>query len=367
MLLDELDPGTAPAAPSPGAVRDEIRRRTPSLYTTPPLEEVYQRQRDLLVLQDVLSLAEPPTLPGRLSRFKAAIKIKLARGLYWLFAQQNEFNEAVAVHASESTRVLATLDTNVVELFASLETLRREVERMAERPGGRDARPARPDAEPCGWGAGGDPLAECDVLTRSECSPGTRDNASSRQRVYLCYLRDAGKVVDLACGRGELVELLEQEGTPAWGVESDPDLAEDCRQRNLPVTRANAAEYLDELPDGSLGGVFLGRAIEQLTAAEISGLLRRCRAKLRPGGVVVAEAINPACPEAVAGLSADPARARLLPPNQLRFSLEAEGFATAQFVVSGPVGPDLPPAARGRAGLPPGCSGYHHYAVVGRA
>ena len=40
-----------------------------------------------------------------------------------------------------------------------------------------------------------------------------------------------GPVIDLGCGRGELVELLKQADIPAKGVDSNAPVVADCRER----------------------------------------------------------------------------------------------------------------------------------------
>jgi O-antigen chain-terminating methyltransferase len=359
--------------PSLEAARAEVRRRVSAVYAAPPFEDVYRSEGDLLAWHDVLALAQPPTVPGRLSRFKAAFKIKLARALHWLFLRQVKFNHAVAVHACESARVASALDGNVLELFTAVKTLQRDVDALQERLRRSDARVAELETAVTimrlrnerATLAAGKPAA-VDAFALHDHLQGPRGDAMQRLRVYVEYFAHAGKVLDLACGRGELVELLEAEGVAVCGVDSDADMADYCQSRGLPVTREEPVAYLDEQPDGSLGGVFLGRSVERLVPTALVGLLRLCRSKLRPGGVIVVEAVNPTCPEALARFSEDPARLRPLPPDLLCFLLQSEGIRVAETVVSGPAAANLPPAARRREGMPPQAADYHTYAVVGR-
>jgi SAM-dependent methyltransferase len=367
----------APAIPSREAVHKEVRRRVSAVYTAPPFGDVYRSEGDLLAWHDVLAIAQPPRIPGQMSRLKSAIKVKLARSLHWLFQRQVKFNRAVALHACESARVAAALDGNVLELFTTIKALERQVERLTERQRRSDAlvaelqanltvmrcRVAR--AKPPSDAASTLPN-DVDEFALQNRLQGPREDVIGRLRAYLDHFRDAGKILDLCCGRGELVELLESEGIPVRGVDADPDMAEYCRERGLPVDQANAAEYLDEQVDGSPGGIFFGRSVERLTPAALVGLLRRCRTKLRTGGLLIVEALNPACPEALATFSADPARNRPLAANLLRFLLESEGFAVVETIVSGPVAEDLPPLARSIDGTPPCSAKYSTYAIVGR-
>jgi 2-polyprenyl-3-methyl-5-hydroxy-6-metoxy-1,4-benzoquinol methylase len=367
----------APAArrtlPSPEAIHAEVRRRVSAVYAAPPFEDVFRCEGDLLAWHDVLALAQPPTVPGRLSRLKAAFKIKLARALHWLFLRQVKFNHAVAVHACESARVAAALDGNVLELFTAVKALQRDVDALQERLRRSDARVAELEAavtimrlrnERATPAA--DKPAAVDAFALHDHLQGPRGDVMQRLRVYLDYFADAGKVLDIACGRGELIELLEAEGVPACGVDADVDMVDYCQSRGLPVTRAEAADYLNEQPDGSLGGVFLGRSVERMVPAVLVGLLRLCRSKVRPGGVIVVEAVNPTCPEALATFSEDSSRLRPLPPDLLCFLLQSEGITVTETLVNGPAEADWPPVARCREGLPPQAAGYRTYAVMGR-
>jgi SAM-dependent methyltransferase len=370
-MLQQLEHEAPPQTqPSAEAVRAEVRRRVPAVYSAPPFGDVYRAEGDLLAYYDILSLT-PPVVPGLSSRLKAAFKVKLGRALHWLFEGQVKFNHKVALHACEAARVTSALDGNVLELFTTLKSLHGDVDRLAEQVRRSDARVAELESELAAlrirFSRLSPPPAGVDAFALQNRLQGPREGVMSRLRTYLEYFHDAGKVLDLCCGRGELVELLEAEGVPVWGVDPDPDMADYCRERGLPVGRSDAAEYLDEQADGSLGGVFLGGATERLAPVALVGLLRRCRAKLRAGGVLVVEAVNPTCPEALANFSGDPSRNRPFPPDLLRFLLQSEGFAVGETIVSGPAADDLPPVARSREGIPARASGYHTYAIVGRA
>jgi 2-polyprenyl-3-methyl-5-hydroxy-6-metoxy-1,4-benzoquinol methylase len=105
-----------------------------------------------------------------------------------------------------------------------------------------------------------------------------------------------GPVLDLGCGRGELVELLMVRGVPVRGVEVDPELVEFCRSIFLDVRLADAASALAEEPDGSLGGVTLIQVVEHLTPQQLVDLIPQIARKTRPGGIVVAETVNATSP-----------------------------------------------------------------------
>ena len=368
----------AQVSPSLESVHTEVRRRVGAIYTAPPFDDAYRTEGELLAWHDVLTPARPPQLPGRVSQLKAALKVKLARALHWLFQRQVKFNRSVALHACESARVAAALDSNVLELFTALKSLQAEVDRLTDQQRRAAARIAELEANlavqrlrqgRAAPPAGAKPAAateKLDDFALQNRLRGPREGVVSRLRAYVEYFRDAGKVLDLFCGRGELVELLESEGIPARGVDPDEDMADYCRDQGLPVDRADAAAYLDEQVDGSLGGVFLGRSVERQAPTELVALLRRCRGKLREGGVVIVEAVNPTCPEAMVEFSVDPERIRPLPPELLRFLLESAAITPVDTIVSGPLTAKLPPVAQAREGLPPRSIEYTTYAIVGR-
>jgi len=68
---------------------------------------------------------------------------------------------------------------------------------------------------------------------------GTREDIKKRQSVYLPYLEEAGlgdensPVLDVACGRGEWLELLKEKGFKARGVDVNALLVEECVQKHL--------------------------------------------------------------------------------------------------------------------------------------
>ena len=53
--------------------------------------------------------------------------------------------------------------------------------------------------------------------------------------------------------------------------------------------------YLSSLPDGSLGGLFAAQVVEHLEPAYLLSFLELAFHKLRPGGRLVLETLNPSC------------------------------------------------------------------------
>ena len=71
-----------------------------------------------------------------------------------------------------------------------------------------------------------------------------------RQQQYVELFRDKTRVVDLGCGRGELIEMLKAEGVYAYGVEIDPDFVSLLEEKGIEVVAEDAVAHLSELEPG---------------------------------------------------------------------------------------------------------------------
>ena len=159
---------------------------------------------------------------------------------------------------------------------------------------------------------------------------GSTESVRERQRPYVEDFRDAAPVLDLGCGRGEFLGLLREAGIEGRGVDLDPDMVAYARGEGLDVKQADAAEYLERLEDGSLGGIFAAQLVEHLPAPALVRLLELAAAKLRPGGVLVAETINPLSPLALRNYFADLTHAQPLVPETLELLARQAGFASVE-------------------------------------
>lgn len=149
----------------------------------------------------------------------------------------------------------------------------------------------------------------------------------ARQQAYLADFRDAAPVLDVGCGRGEFLELLRDAGIAATGVDADADMAAFGQGAGLDVVQADALAHLASLPDGSLGGIFASQVVEHLPPAVLFGLLELAVRKLRPGGLLVAETINPLSPLALRNYFADLTHAQPVVPETLELLARQAGFA----------------------------------------
>jgi SAM-dependent methyltransferase len=159
---------------------------------------------------------------------------------------------------------------------------------------------------------------------------GSTEEIRTRQQPYLELLRDAAPVLDLGCGRGELLALLREAGVEARGVDADADMVAYARGEGLDVEQADLVAYLESLGEGSLGGIFMGQVVEHLPPPVLLRTLELAAAKLRPDGLLVAETINPLSPLALRSYFADLTHAQPLVPETLELLARQAGFAATE-------------------------------------
>lgn len=159
---------------------------------------------------------------------------------------------------------------------------------------------------------------------------GSEDFIRGRQQRYLPILGQRSPVLDFGCGRGELLDLLREAGITYTGVDSDPGMVARCRAKGHPdVFVDDGLDYLERVPNGTLGAIFAAQVIEHLNAEQLRRLLALARVKLVPDGRFIAETVNPHSPPALKAFWVDLThRAPIFPEVALELCREA-GFASA--------------------------------------
>ncbi len=229
------------------------------------------------------------------------------------------------------------------ELQEELRVLRQRVAAQAKAgevsvAGGGAAHETRP-------GAAAGPVVDYFQFERS--FRGTEEEIRARQSFYIPFFQGKKNVLDIACGRGEFLELMRELHVPARGVDLDVDMAGRCREKDLDVVRADVFAHLAEIPDDSLDGIFSAQFVEHLPAEAYAGLIAQSARKLAPGGVLAIETPNPECLAIFSQtFFLDPTHVRPIPHSQLRFLFAEAGLTniTAHFLsAAGATLPLIPP------------------------
>jgi O-antigen chain-terminating methyltransferase len=182
-----------------------------------------------------------------------------------------------------------------------------------------------------------------------EAFRGPRDVVKERLRGYLADIAavdSALPVLDVGCGRGELLELLAEAGATAYGVETNPYFVETGCQRGLDVRLAGAIEHLEGVKEHSLRAVSAIQVAESLGIDELIAMLDLAVRAIEPGGLVIVETPNPE--NLVVGASSfylDPRHRQPIPPELLAFVVGSRGFTDVEVRFLEPPDPPVPGSA----------------------
>jgi demethylmenaquinone methyltransferase/2-methoxy-6-polyprenyl-1,4-benzoquinol methylase len=102
------------------------------------------------------------------------------------------------------------------------------------------------------------------------------------------------EVLEIGCGTGAVTQRLLKRGAGVTALDQNPDMLEQARRRlgepssgEVTWLERTAAE-IDALPAGAFDAVVLSLSLSEMSGAERRYVLAQARARLRPGGRVVA-------------------------------------------------------------------------------
>jgi O-antigen chain-terminating methyltransferase len=162
---------------------------------------------------------------------------------------------------------------------------------------------------------------------------GSRAEIKRRLEAYLPSIKNsrAGStkrpVLDLGCGRGEWLELLQEQTLVCRGVDANAAMHAQCVERGLEVVHADVLDYLRDLPDASFGAVTGFHIIEHLPLDSLLELISQTRRVLTPAGVAIFE--SPNCKNLVVGACnfyIDPTHRNPVFPETAELMLALQGF-----------------------------------------
>jgi len=159
---------------------------------------------------------------------------------------------------------------------------------------------------------------------------GSEERIRALQEPYLEIIGDRRPVLDVGCGRGEFLDLLRDHEIPAIGVDTDAGMIARCRAKGHErVEQADAVEYLDGVEEGSLGAVFSAQVVEHIPYPGLERLLSASLRALQPGGLFIAETVNPHAPDALKGFWLDPTHEHPLFPEVMLVLCRSAGYESA--------------------------------------
>ena len=172
---------------------------------------------------------------------------------------------------------------------------------------------------------------------------GTREDISDRLKVYLPLIEKANvgtpdaPILDVGCGRGEWLELLKESGYISRGLDINRVMVEQCQARGLEAIEADIINYLQSLPENSLGAITGFHIIEHLPFKTLMRLFSETVRVLKPQGLVIFETPNP--DNVLVGSNTfylDPTHINPLPSATVKFMAEMFGLYNTQVITLHP-------------------------------
>jgi O-antigen chain-terminating methyltransferase len=319
-------------AVSDGAFPDRRLREQFELVVTPVLE---RQQRFNSAIVDHLNRNVEA---DRQTRRATAELIDATRrhldGIEAFHSRLIQFLQQITPYIDTKARALGGSDLREQIGLANERTLalKREIERL-QSDGPRPAGGSAPAAVPAS--------ADRDAfkyLGFEDRFRGPREEVRRRLADYVPLFTGASEVLDVGCGRGELLELFRDAGISARGIDTNERMVSVCVERGLRAEQNDGLTFLRAQTDGSLGGLLAIQVVEHLPPDYLMAFLEAAYHALRPGSTIVLETINVACWSAFFDTyMRDLTHVRPLHAETLKFVVEASGFTAADIQYRSPV------------------------------
>ncbi len=168
---------------------------------------------------------------------------------------------------------------------------------------------------------------------------GNREEIKGRQAIYIDYIRGNGAgtadtpILDVACGRGEWLELLREHGFKAKGIDINASMIDLCETYNLDVEHSDVISFLESQESCTFGAITGFHIAEHLPFVKLIKLFDEALRVLKPGGMIIFETPNPE--NIVVGscnFYIDPTHRNPLPPVLLQFLANERGFVGTEIL-----------------------------------
>ncbi len=169
---------------------------------------------------------------------------------------------------------------------------------------------------------------------------GTRKEIKNRLRTYQDVIKTVREsngyqlfALDLGCGRGEWLELMQEWKIAALGVDRNESMINSCKKRRLDVIKNDLLTHIKYQSSDSVDILTAFQVVEHLHINTLTEVLKESYRILRPGGVLILETPNPenlivgAC-----NFYADPTHIQKIPPELLRTLVEDMGYVNVKVI-----------------------------------
>ncbi|RVU30319.1 class I SAM-dependent methyltransferase [Neptunomonas marina] len=146
------------------------------------------------------------------------------------------------------------------------------------------------------------------------------------QRPYVDHFAGCRKVLDLGCGSGVFLQLLQDHGIDAVGVERNPEIAEYGRGLGLDIRTEDALEFLENSTE-TFDGIYCSHFVEHLPFELVCRLISLLQQRLVEGGKLLLVFPDPeSIRSQLLGFWRDPEHVRYYHPDLIKAVGEAQGL-----------------------------------------
>lgn len=171
---------------------------------------------------------------------------------------------------------------------------------------------------------------------------GSFSDIEARQKHYSQFFFGCKNVIDIGCGRGEFLNILKQAGINAIGLDLVEKNIELCIENDTNAKFGDGVDYLNNLADESIDGIFAAQVIEHMKTDILIKFIDLAYKKLEKGSNIVLETLNPQCLMIFAeSMYLDPTHSTPVHPETIRFFLEQAGFQDVHIEFFSPSDPNL--------------------------
>jgi O-antigen chain-terminating methyltransferase len=162
---------------------------------------------------------------------------------------------------------------------------------------------------------------------------GDEQTVKEKLKRYLPVFAHTDRILDLGCGRGEFMELLQEEGKTALGIDVSQSMLRAAQEKGLNCTHGDALSYLEQQPDESLGGIFSAQVIEHLEPDYLRDVVIQGFRVLKPDSPILLETVNPLSVFALSNIYfLDVTHCKPLHPEFMRYLVESCGFSDVSII-----------------------------------
>jgi O-antigen chain-terminating methyltransferase len=168
---------------------------------------------------------------------------------------------------------------------------------------------------------------------------GSEAEIEERLLVYLPYFKNQNldykkhPVLDIGCGRGELLKVLAGEDINSIGLDINESMVKRATELGHKAVQADAMDYLSNQKANSFSAITGFHIAEHIPFNTLLRMFEECYRVLVPGGFIIFETPNPESIH-VGSFSFyfDPSHLHPIPPDMLAFTLENRGFDRAEIL-----------------------------------